>query len=306
MFSNTGFKWGSGWICFIIGMIGYIISYGFLSETNIWYDILIKIGDVLIIGVVVGYLTNAAQFLGIFKKELQDVIYGKEFLKVRNDIGVLWETVTKEMFKSKFPAINKELLVNIQQTYLPMNNLIYYHDYNTTVNVEWIDRDRNIIKVQHDINFELIAESTKKIEFPLKSWIDVEGLNEGDYSVSVSNYMVNDKPATILRTEESVKNNQHCFEQIIELKGCEKYEISKVIEKVYSLEKDFTIGFRAAYLINKLTINFHCPEDLSFSFYNRGTIDDFKLLSENRTGFTRKYKGILFKNQGYIVALNKH
>lgn len=259
----------------------------------------------MIIGVVVGYVSNAAQFLGIFKKELQDIIYGKEFLKVRKDITSLWETVTKEMFNAKFPAINKELLANIQKTYLPMNNLIYYNDYNTTVSVEWANKERNIIKVKHDISFDLIAESTKKIEFPLKSWVDVEGLDTNDYSVAVSEYMVNEKPAKVLKTVDEVKKGVHYFEQIIELKDSEKYEISKVMEKKYSLEKDFTIGFRASYLINELTIIFNCPEDLKFAFYSCGTIGEFKTLSENRTGFTRKYKGLLFKNQGYIIALNK-
>lgn len=305
MFSEKGLKWSSGWICLTIGLIAYIIPYGFLDKANIWYDIFIKLGDVLVIGVVVGYVSNAAQFLGIFKKELQDIIYGREFLKVRNDIATLWETVTKEMFNAKFPAINKELLANIQKTYLPMNNLIYYNDYNTTVSVEWADKERNIIKVKHDISFDLIAESTKKIEFPLKSWIDVTGLEDDDYSVVVSNYMVNEKPAKIIRTVDEVKKGTHYFEQIIELKDCEKYEISKVMEKKYSLEKDYTIGFRASYLINELTINFSCPEDLSFLFYSSGTIGEFKTLSENKTGFTRKYKGLLFKNQGFIIALNK-
>lgn len=305
MFSIKGFKWSSGWICLVIGLVAYITPYGFLDKTNVWYDILIKLGDVLVIGVVVGYVSNAAQFLGIFKKELQDIIYGREFLKVRNDITTLWETVTKEMFNAKFPAINKELLTNIQKTYLPMNNLIYYNDYNTTVSVEWADKERNIIKVKHDISFDLIAESTKKIEFPLKSWIDVAGLDNDDYSVVVSNYMVNDKPAKIIRTVDKVEKGTHYFEQIIELKDCEKYEISKVMEKKYSLEKDYTIGFRASYLINELTINFNCPEDLSFSFYSSGTICEFRTLSENKTGFMRKYKGLLFKNQGFIIALNK-
>jgi hypothetical protein len=305
MFSNTGFKWGFGWICFIVGVIGYVISYVFLDESDFWYDILIKIGDVLIIGVVVGYLTNAAQFLGIFKKELQAIIYGEEFLKVRNDISPLWETVTKEMFESKFPAINKALLTNIKHTYLPTNNRIYYNDYNTTVNVEWVDKARNIIKVKHDISFELIADCTDKIKFPLKSWIDVVGLNKGDYSVTVSNYMVNDKPAKILKTIDREEKGQHYFEQIIELKDCDKYDISKEMVKKYSLEKDFTIGFRASYLINKLTINFKCPDDLNFLFYSLGTIDDFKTLSDSKTGFTKQYRGLLFKNQGYIIALNK-
>lgn len=304
MFSQNGLKSGFGWICLGIGLLAYFLGYTNILPTELGREIAIKVGDVFIIGVVVGYLSNAAQFLGLFKKDLQDIIYGKEFLKVRNDITTLWETVTKEMFKSKFPAINKELLTKIKQTYLPVENPIYYNEYNTSINVEWIDKERHIIKVTHAISFELIADTTKKIEFPLRSWIDIEGLDASDYSVTVSQYTVNDKPATILKTTNEVRKNQHFFEQIIELKGCNKYEISKSIEKQYSLDKDYTIGFRALYIINKLNVNFSCPEDMNYLFYSRGTIDEFKTLSENKSSFVKSYKGLLFKNQGYIIALN--
>lgn len=303
MFSNDALKKSLGWIALVIGVISFVIAFIIGDENSLWYDILMKVGDVLVIGAVVGYLTNTAQFLGIFKKEIQDIVYGKEFLKVRNDLENVWEKVTKEMFKSKFPAINKELMVNIKQTYLPVENKIYYNDYATTIELEWADKERNIIKVRHNINFELIAESTNKITFPLKSWIDIDGLDDTDYSVNVSDYKVNDKPANIISTKDEKIGKQHYFEQVVELKGCNKYEISKVIEKKYSLNKDFTIGFRALYIINKMTVNFKCPNDINYMFYSRGTIDEFKTLSETNNSFTKKYKGIIFKNQGYIIAL---
>lgn len=306
MFSKDGWKRALGWIALVVGLIAFVTAFIIGEEHSLWYDILMKAGDVLVIGAVVGYLTNTAQFLGIFKKEIQDIVYGKEFLKVRNDLENVWEKVTKEMFKSKFPAINKELMVNIKQTYLPVENKIYYNDYTTTIELEWADKERNIIKVRHHVNFEMIAESTNKITFPLKSWIDIDGLDNTDYSVSVSDYKVNDEPAKIVSTTNEIRGKQHYFEQVVELKGDNKYEISKVIEKKYSLDKDFTIGFRALYIINKMTVNFKCPNDINFMFYSRGTIDEFKVLSETKDSFTRKYKGIIFKNQGYIIALSKN
>ncbi len=303
MFSQDTLKRSLGWLALIVGSVAFIIAFIIGKEEGLWYDILIKIGDVLVIGAVIGYLTNTAQFLGIFKREIQNIVYGKDFVKVRNDLEEVWERVTREMFKSKFPAINRELMINIKQTYLPVANKIYYNDYNTTINIEWADKERRIIKVRHDINFELIAENERKITFPLKSWIDIDGLDSTDYSVKVLNYKVNDQLAKIISTTQEIKGKQHYFEQIVELKGCTKYEISKIIEKKYSLDKDFTIGFRALYITNKMTINFKCPDDISYLFYARGTIDEFRSLSDTNNSFTKKYKGLLFKNQGFIIAL---
>ena len=306
LLSYNRFRESSAWIILILGMLLYYISYFHIEQPSVWKEILIKIGDVLVIGVILGYLSNAAQFLGIFKQDLQDIVYGKEFLAKRNDIDSLWETVTKILFKSKFPAINKDLLSLIQKTYLPVYNITYYNDYNSSIKIEWADKNRKIIVVRNHITFELIAETTKRFEFPLRSWIDVEGLEEGDYYVNVSNYLVNGNPAQIVSTKDEIKNGCSEFELVIALEGETKYEISKLIEKKYSIEKDFTICFRALFIISKFTLNFTCPDDINSKFYSRGTVNEFKPFGENKSNsFTRKHKGLILPNQGYVIALKE-
>ena len=108
--SYNFFRTGAAWIILILGIGLYALGYFGLSESPIWKEIVIKIGDVLVIGVILGYLSNAAQFLGVFKSDLQDIIYGKEFIKQRKDLDSLWETLSKQLFKNKFPAIHKEFL----------------------------------------------------------------------------------------------------------------------------------------------------------------------------------------------------
>ena len=45
-----------------------------------------------------------------------------------------------------------------------------------------------------DINKVIKSAQDKcKIEFPLKSWINIEGLSEEEYYVKVSDYLVNNK-----------------------------------------------------------------------------------------------------------------
>ena len=107
------FRSGAAWIFFILGIVLYYIGYFQIDSQSVWKEIFIKGGDILIIGVILGYLSNAAQFLGIFKQDLQDIIYGKEFIKQRKDITPLWETISKQMFKNKFPAIHKILRTRV-------------------------------------------------------------------------------------------------------------------------------------------------------------------------------------------------
>lgn len=306
LLSYNNFRSGSAWFFGIIGVVLYYAAYFYMDKDSIWREIAIKAGDVLIIGVLLGYLSNAAQFLGIFKQDLQDIIYGKDFLSKRNDICSVWETVTKVLFKSKFPAINKDLLTLIQKTYLPVDNITYYSDYNSSITLEWVDKGRKIIKVRNHITFDLIADSERQFDFPLRSWIAVDGLREDDYSVNVSNYMVNGQPAKIKSTNSSVKNERHEFEQVITLEGCTKYEISKLVEKKYCLDKDFAICFKALYLINKFTLRFSGPDDINTNFYSRGTADDFKPFGDDKfNNFTKKYKGLILPNQGYVIALKE-
>lgn len=73
LLSYNRFRESSAWIILILGMLLYYISYFHIEQPSVWKEILIKIGDVLVIGVILGYLSNAAQFLGIFKQDLQDI-----------------------------------------------------------------------------------------------------------------------------------------------------------------------------------------------------------------------------------------
>ncbi|RGX92155.1 hypothetical protein DXA58_20875 [Bacteroides uniformis] len=102
LLSYNRFRESSAWIILILGMLLYYISYFHIEQPSVWKEILIKIGDVLVIGVILGYLSNAAQFLGIFKQDLQDIVYGKEFLAKRNDIDSFGRQLLKFFLNQNF------------------------------------------------------------------------------------------------------------------------------------------------------------------------------------------------------------
>lgn len=302
MFSKNSLRGSLGWIFLVVGIICYIIGYS-ISEFQ-WKDVFIKIADILVIGAVIGFLTKAAQFLGIFKNELYNVIYGKEFLEQRKDIYPLWETVSKVLFKNKFPTIHKELLKTVN-AYLPKDEVSYYNDYEAHTSIEWIDKSRGIIKATDIVSFELIAESSDRFEYPLKTWTTIKTKNS--YINKIVKITVNGSvPSRIINKGEVMdKENNLCSEQRIVLSGSLKYEIKYTREKVYNLDEDYYLGLRAKYITNNLRVCLELPDDIEAIFTCRGTQKDFEDVKNTKNAIEKKYKGIVLPRQGYIFALRK-
>ena len=195
LLSYNKFRSGAAWIILLVGVGMYAYGYFGCDAGTPWKEIVIKVADVLVIGVILGYLSNAAQFLGVFKKDLEDIVYGKEFIKRRNDLPVLWDAISKQMIKEKFPAISKELLSVIKDNYLPTDSPIYYNDYHIIQEVAWADEQKKFVKVTETINFEIITENECQFELPMSTWLDVEGLEKGQYSVEIKEFLVNGSEA---------------------------------------------------------------------------------------------------------------
>lgn len=302
--SYRNFRTASAWLIFLVGLVFYFFGYSELITTTIWKNLLIKAGDVLVIGVIIGYLSNAAQFLGVFKQDLQDIIYGREFLKQRKDISPLWDAVSKEMFKNKFPQIHKDFLKAIQG-YFPSDEVSYYNDYEANITIEWQDRSKGTIKVTHQISFELVADNKDSFDYPLRTW--TRTCNGEDFIDNISQIKVNGAVPNLTNPSlNKVDDNNVCKEQKITLSGSSKYSIEYTREKEYSIDVDYTIGMRSKYIINGLRVSVDFPEDIDVTFLCRGTQGEFEDIRHNRKDrIEKKYKGIILPRQGYIFALRK-
>lgn len=300
--SYKHFRSGSAWIILILGIIFYYLGYFHIEQSSIWKEILIKIADVLVIGVILGYLSNAAQFLGVFKQDLQDIIYGKDFIKQRKDITPLWETISKQLFQNKFPIIHKDFL-KVINGYFPKDEVSYYNDYESHITIEWINQEEGIMRVTDSVSFELIADSNSEFEYPLKTWTKVK--EHGTYENRITEIHVNGKVPKIEDGKESRENDDICHEQKIKLKGSTKYEIKYVREKIYNINDDFYIGFRSKYIVNKCRVCLDYPEDIDAIFICRGTQLDFEDVKNTKRRIEKKYRNIILPRQGYIFALRK-
>lgn len=305
--SYKHFRSGIAWIILIVGIVCYYFGYFQIDKESIYREIVLKIADVLVIGVIVGYLSNAAQFLGIFKQDLQEIIYGEKFIKARNDIGKVWENISTQLFKSKFPAISKELLSIIQDNYFPQNNDIsYINDYNVRIELTWADNDHKFVRAITTCDYDLIAENESNFVLPYKSWISAEGLSKNDYYIRNIDYTVNGNSVE-LKEETSISNDgkKYQYSSEVELSGSKKYEVTRKHEKQYLFEKDHHISFRAKHIVNKLVVRVSYPNDMNVEFVCRGTIKDFKETVIASGVIEERYKGIILPRQGYVFVLSR-
>ena len=290
----------------MLGLLGlgfYIVGY--LFKYNSLYplasELLLKAADVLIIGVVVGYLTSVAQWSGIFKREIQDIVFGKEFLSKRNDIENIWHNVTKQMFKFKFADIHRDLLSALRLTLPGEEDISYYEDHDSDITLEWIDRDKGIVKSIEAITFTLVAESDKRIALPVRTYTLMSGRADGTVSNPV--ILVDGAKPEIKNNQPTKKGNEIHHSSTVFLSGKKQYCVSYTREKTYCIYEDYFIGLKSQFILKNLTVTLNLPDGIEATFIERGTNIGFTDVKNSKCHIKKKLKGVIFPKQGYIFAL---
>ncbi|MDE6481026.1 MAG: hypothetical protein K2L45_12245 [Muribaculaceae bacterium] len=303
MFSWKTIKKSVGIICAIVGLTCYVIAYAFLAKSSLAYDIILNIADVLIIGVVVGYLSSVAQWAGVFKKEIQDIVFGKKLVGERKDIEEVWSNVTKQMFKFKFADIHKKMLYSLKEVLPSEEDISYYEDYDADSKIEWVDKDRGIIKCYDNFSMFIVVESDKKFDYTITSWL-VEDENQANgRSSETLQVTVDNKKLSNLKTVSKRVGSEIQRETIIPLSGKKRYFIQYSRVQQYCIFEDYYIAFRAKYITNGLKVSLELPSDIEAIFIERGTMEDFQNVKNTKSHIKKLYKGVIFPKQGYIFAL---
>lgn len=301
MFSKRTFKESIGWIILILGIVLYIIGYGFLDINSIASHVIINLADLAIIGVVVGYLSSVAQWSGVFKREIQNIVFGKEFIGKRTDVEEMWNNVTKQLLKNKFSEIHKELLSALKATMPNDESVSYYEDHDSDIQIQWIDREKGLVKSTEVINFTLVAESIKEIKLPIKTMTTTRNIGECRVS-DPKIYVDNVKPQLKINTPH-VTSNEIIHSATVSLQGKKQYQVSYTREKTYNINEDYYIGLKSQFLVRNLTVSLQLPDGIEAIFIERGTNIGFQTVKNSKECIKMKLKGVIFPKQGYIFAL---
>lgn len=301
MFTRDSLKKSLGWLAGLGGIVCYTIAYAFLPQNHVAYSVLLNIADVLVIGVVVGYLSSVAQWSGVFKKDIQDIVMGEKLLGDRKDIESIWENVTKQLLKNKFADIQKPLLTALKNNLPEEEAISYYEDYDADILVEWRDINAGIITTSETMSFFLVTESKKEFRLPVRTF--TVG-NESDCKIEEPIIEVDGEKAQIT-TQQQIrnKNNELVNESSVILSGRQRYRVKYTRKKTYNINNDYYIALKSQFLINDISVTLNLPENIEATFIERGTNIDFETVKKTKRCIKMKLKGVIFPKQGYVFAL---
>lgn len=316
IFTKQSFIEGAGWIALMFGLLFYIGGYVLLywaewfkvnsacQRMDFWANLVINVGDILLVGGVVGFLTSVAQWKGIISQELTNIIYGKELLSKRADLELIWENVTKQLFKNKFRPIHRDILDSINH-YLPTDNEIsYYDNFSEDITVKWEDKDNGIVITTEIMSFDIIAESESEIDYSVYSRTIVNpALGEPKDCVRHTIFL-NDEECTQVNTTHERKGVFVVMNTSMQLKGSKKYHFKFIIEKKYNLKDDYYIAYKAKRYIHNMHVSLLLDEGMSAEFIERGEYDPFIEVKNTKQNIIMDHSGVILPHQGFVFALN--
>lgn len=318
IFTKQTFIDGAGWIALIIGGLSYIVGHiivyysDWLSQNTswnndhikFWADLAISIGDILLVGGVVGFLTSAAQWKGIIVQELTNIVYGKDFLSKRADLKIIWENVTKQLFKHKFKHIHRDILDSISH-YLPTtdNEICYYDNFTEDITVKWEDKDACIVKTTEIMSFDIIAESEAKVDYSVYSRTVINQEIGSPKDCVRHTILLNEEVYSQATTNHERDGEYVVMNTVMQLQGSKKYHFKFIIEKKYNLKDDFTIAYKAKRYIHNMHVSLLLDEGISAEFLDRGEFEPFCEVKKTKQNIIMDHSGVILPHQGFIFAL---
>lgn len=308
IFSWKSFYNSMPWIILFISIVLLLIGYSVEFENVNIETFFRTIGATALASGLFSFLMKSSQYSDIYKEELLSIIYDAEHLSKRNDLPEIWENVSKVLFENKFPAISKMVTNDVKNTYLLKDHILYYEDYEQTIEIELLDKETERIKVTQKSNY-VIYPTEKGCNTPLKTDNTIKYGDKKDLvSFVLNSFSVNGILQDIKVEEDDEKEKKqlkHSFS--FKLNNIGKNKIEHTITKTYSLKTDCVIGTMKNAIVNNFSLMITLKGNLSIDFYEAGTVKSFTPRNiSNEHVKEYKYKGLLYPKQGYlfIVKLN--
>lgn len=288
----------------IIGVILFIVYYFYKGFD--WLDLCRTVAEFIIIGGILSAITNSDLFMKIFRDELLDIIYEGKYLENVKDLKSIWRRTSNILFNSKFPKITDPLLEVIHEHYLPIKEIMYNENYEYVINITWIDKKKNHIKVSQSLSSTLITDTKNKFEFITESAMIPDHKNS-DNNIEDACYVVNG-------VEVNVREKNNYYDEVfgflkkdfvIDLEGSDKYAITKKFNTTTDIDIDPYIGFHARNLTYNLRLKVHKPKDIYITFVQRGTIKKYIPIENLDSYIEFKYEGLILPEQGFILIMKK-
>lgn len=288
-------------------VISYFIDIGDAKEKI--NKLLYTIGSISLTSGVFAGIAKSNQFKEIYKKLLRDIIYCNEHLEKRSDLEVMWEAITATLTNKKFEKISNLMNENIKKYFLPLQHDYYYDNFSIDINIEKIEGESDFYIFTEVTKYSIICEDEKlKISNKYLGRLRFNPADTIKPSYKLKKLSINNQVQTDIEVKTYIEKNKYISSYEKPLVGFTKYDIIREDEKIYNINYNNLRRQLAVWIYHNCQVDITYPKDLDIEFYELGVLNDFIKESKSNANFNRlkaEYKGLIYKNQGFLLDLSK-
>lgn len=143
-------------ICFVVA-----IALPDSPEYRKTHQVLLAVGSATLSGGVFAWLSKLAQLGGLFKTEIESVMYAKEYVSRRKDAIDLWVNLTRSLFSDQFPNLVDRIHSDALRTVLPTDRQYYVKGVKRIITLEAIPGEKGCIKVAQEMHSTLVVARSR-------------------------------------------------------------------------------------------------------------------------------------------------
>lgn len=318
------------WLLILFSAILFILSRinVFVLEAN---DLLEKASFTILSSGVFAAVLKSIQFTGIFKKVIEEIILGTDFIENRSESNQqeLWKATSKAIYKKKFPELSSFIENRILESYLPTKQDFYYRDYIATINISEITDDFEICYIQTTKFDVVLDEGLNEAELisnlVIKEEEEEEGFTnemifykvDGIDLINKNNDIIdslegkkNMKDEEIVKVKTLVKGNKVTTKvKLISTNGKKVFKVHRKVKRKYSLKNENYKLVRMSTFTKGIEVLISFPKEVSVSFFNIGNVNFFEAEhTDINCQISRSHKNdVILPYQGFGMSfeLNK-
>lgn len=293
------------WKLLILIIIIYIGLKIFEKEYPVPCLVAEKITDIVVIGVIWAMIVDGGQLMGVFKRELEVLLYGEEFMAEGLKLDKIWYNLSRKLCKEKFGDLQPKLFETLRK-YFPKDKC-YYERYDFHTTIAWEDDStRERMRVTDTVTIVLAPDDDAA--FTHKITVRTPIADRLRYSSEIREMKINSEPWNVEGKYDNNGTNGGWSRNIYELSlgGKNKYKIEYTRVSTYSFNDDNCKGVIAQYIVKNMTVSLTLPDGLEAFFVDGGTLHGFEDVRQgDQRRIEKKSKGIILPHQGYMFVLTR-
>ncbi|MCM8910873.1 hypothetical protein LJD21_01640 [Pseudomonas inefficax] len=291
----------------ILGVVALVLSQIFTDP--VVSKIFLTVGSVVVATGCFSAFTRWISVHGIVKKEMQNILFGDEYLQTKQGFDVVWSKLVSSSINQNLPGLARFVHKDFLMEYFPAKGDLFYKEYHHTLDVYWHDKDRRVVKVKD--RCEILVEAGNSSAHPLRFTFNA--------SVPVGRQLSYVVTAAKIDAEchldkvKSVKSSAGLADKIsisweVELVGKTEYRYFRSMERLISLDYEpfIEVGNSRHTFKPRVTINCH-DDGLKAYFTSTGTLKNFVTIEgSNNSGYMEEqYPELMLRFQGYTIYFSE-